>query len=70
MSATGKNLSTDSVAAAAVPPLGLLPELHRAREKGVPNAHHEEVGGIYHLPRAVPAPPEQDLAADANRRHR
>ena len=27
------------------PPLGLLPEPHRARVKGVSSAHHEEVGG-------------------------
>ena len=28
------------------PPLGLLPEPHRARVKGVTSTHHEEVGGL------------------------
>ena len=51
------------------PPLGLLPEPHRARDTRVSNAHHEEMeGGIWHLPRAVLVPPDQDLAADARRR--
>ena len=53
------------------PPLGLLLVPRRARVIGVPNAHHEEVGGwgIWQLPRAVPVSPDQDLAADA-RGHR
>ena len=50
------------------PPLGMLPELRRARVRGVSSANHEEVGGIWHLPRAVPVPPYQDLAADTSRR--
>ncbi len=46
------------------PPLGLLFEPRRARVTGVSSAHHEEVGGILHRPRAVPVPPDHDLAAD------
>ena len=49
--------------------LGLMSEPRRARVTGISSAHHEEVGGgIWHLPRAVPVPPDQDLAADASRR--
>jgi hypothetical protein len=37
--------------------------------EGVSIAHHEEVGGgMWHLSRSVPVQPDQDLAADANRR--
>ena len=38
--------SADLAAAAAAPPLGLLPSPHRARVTGVSSAHHVEVGGF------------------------
>jgi hypothetical protein len=53
---------------APYPPLGLLPEPHRARVTGVSSSYHEKVGGIWHLPRVVVVPPEQGLAADTTRR--
>jgi hypothetical protein len=34
----------------------------------VSSAHHEEVGGIWHPPRADPVPTDPNLAADARRR--
>jgi len=49
-------------------PLGLLHEPRRARVMGVSSAHHEELEGIWQLPRALTVPPDQDLAADARRR--
>ena len=47
------------------PSLGPLPELRRARVTGVCSAHYEEVGGIWHLPRAVSVSLDQDVTADA-----
>ncbi len=61
------DLLPDRFEQAPRPPLGLLHEPRRARVTGVSSAHHEEVGGIWHLPRAVPVPLDQDLAADASR---
>ena len=62
------DLLPDRLQQPPLPPLGLLPEPRRARVKGVSSAQNEEVGGIWHLPRAVPVPPDQNLAADASRR--
>jgi hypothetical protein len=50
------------------PPLDLLPEPHRAKVTGVSSAHHEELGGIWHLPQTFLVAPDQGLAADAKRR--
>ena len=47
------------------PPLGLQPEPRRARVTGVSSATTRRWGGNWHLPRAVPVPLDQDLAADA-----
>ena len=58
-----------SVATATAPPPGLLPEPRQARVTGVSSAHHEEVRGIWHFPRAVPVPHDHDLAADAKGHH-